>query len=247
MDSEEEDEEENQESPKKPGSLFYRSIPSQFQPSSQRILSRDRILDMVSQPSPLPCCLVILIDLLLQCTRGDESNLSLDQDEVANSSEAYEENDVLFFDNNIDRTIPAIGAEQTMTNFALATVERPLPQTTQTKPKARSPTKKPKSLPQVDVPVDRDDLPVSNSPSLNSPAPLSAVHLSDDTLVTMLSQPPKSIPQMRTKSSFQDFFRGITEERMKQLLHRAYGSMNDLEREVKVRKRMELLAGVLSD
>lgn len=75
----------------------------------------------------------------------------------------------------------------------------------------------------------------------------SALFLSDETLITMLSLPPKSVPQMKTKSSFQDFFRGIPEERMRRLLYRAYGNLNDLEREVKVKKRMELLAGVLAN
>ena len=85
------------------------------------------------------------------------------------------------------------------------------------------------------------------SPSLHSISVPIALHLPDDTLISMLSLPPKSVPQMRTKSSFQDFFRGIPEERMKRLLHRAYGNLNDLDREVKVRKRMELLAGVLTN
>jgi hypothetical protein len=150
--------------------------------------------------------------------------LAIDPDEVAHSSEAYEENDVLFFDNNVDKRLP--GTEDlsppddfggSVQNQGVGTMSSPT------------------------------TTPIFES-SFISPPPTStiAVNLSDDTLVTMLSQPPKSIPQMRTKSSFQDFFRGISEERMKQLLRRAYGNLNDLEREVKVRKRMELLAGVLS-
>jgi hypothetical protein len=239
--------------------LFHRSIPSRCQSSSQRILSRDRILDMVYPPPP-PSCLpspdssLSSIPRLSQCTRGDEDKAShsLDQqDEVANSSEAYEENDVLFFDNNIDRTLPL--SLPLSLSLSVDRLESPSPQTNQTKTK--SPTKKPRptvSLPRGEVQVSAGhphDASASSAPSpapAPSPSPLCAVQLSDDTLVTMLSQPPKSIPQMRTKSSFQDFFRGITEERMKQLLHRAYGNLNDLEREVKVRKRMELLAGVLS-
>ena len=98
----------------------------------------------------------------------------------------------------------------------------------------------------IELPEQNVDIVNENSPSTQSPQIESAVDLTDDALVIMLSQAPKSIPQMRTKSSFQDFFRGMTEERMKRLLHRAYGNLNDLEREVKVRKRMELLSGVLS-
>lgn len=86
----------------------------------------------------------------------------------------------------------------------------------------------------------------SSTPSDSAAYPR-ALLLSDETLISMLSLPPKTVPQMRTKSSFQDFFRGIPEERMKRLLHRAYGNLNDLEREVKVKKRMELLAGVLTN
>lgn len=121
-------------------------------------------------------------------------------------------------------------------------------------PSKKSKTKsKPKSmnvdeiieLPEQNIDQNVNEL-NENSPTTNSSQVENAVELSDDALVVMLSQAPKSIPQMRTKSSFQDFFRGMNEERMRRLLHRAYGNLNDLEREVKVRKRMELLSDVLS-
>lgn len=225
------------------------------------------------------------------------NSLSQDQqdDEVANSSEAYEENDVLFFDNNIEQ-LPSLSNSQKK-NEEITLKENKMknniqeskqqsqqiqPQTQiqqqqqqqQSKVNLESPSKKSKSKTKsktkqsnnnnnsnninININVNEDiELPEQimeqgvdqlneNSPSTNSPQVESAIELSDDALVVMLSQPPKSIPQMRTKSSFQDFFRGMTEERMKRLLHRAYGNLNDLEREVKVRKRMELLSDVLS-
>jgi hypothetical protein len=176
--------------------------------------------------------------MIFQCIRGDDANdpSSLDPDEVANTSEAYEENDVLFFDNHVDKRLPVVE------DLAPPPDLGRIIQHQEASPRHSSPSKKPKPRPQM--------VQLSTTPSLttSAPSPTSAlaVNLSDDTLITMLSQPPKSIPQMRTKSSFQDFFRGISEERMKQLLRRAYGNLNDLEREVKVKKRMELLADVLS-
>jgi hypothetical protein len=72
-----------------------------------------------------------------------------------------------------------------------------------------------------------------------------AVGLSDDSLISMLGQPPKAVPSLRTKSGFQEFFRGVSEERMKRLLRAAYSGLNELERENKVMKRMQLLGDVL--
>eukprot|EP00604_Paraphysomonas_vestita_P000432 CAMPEP_0174825864 /NCGR_PEP_ID=MMETSP1107-20130205/43194_1 /TAXON_ID=36770 /ORGANISM="Paraphysomonas vestita, Strain GFlagA" /LENGTH=1028 /DNA_ID=CAMNT_0016057917 /DNA_START=530 /DNA_END=3616 /DNA_ORIENTATION=- len=322
---------------------------------TQKILSRDSILNM--------------------CIRGDEigvnSNNSLskdedDLDEVANASEAYEENDVLFFDNNIEQVqLESLiqkkskqerenRVEQEKLNqkererererqkdlekkmklqqereklkqkekekeeqneeeelqrqqIKKVELERKQKQSKQRKqedlkediqlkeekqyqkqhkgkdedeggilkekkikinsqelkqsskeniesPSKKSKTKsKPKSmnvdeiieLPEQNIDQNVNEL-NENSPTTNSSQVENAVELSDDALVVMLSQAPKSIPQMRTKSSFQDFFRGMNEERMRRLLHRAYGNLNDLEREVKVRKRMELLSDVLS-
>ena len=72
-----------------------------------------------------------------------------------------------------------------------------------------------------------------------------AKDLTDEALILMLRQPPKSIPLLRTKTGFQDFFRGTSSVRMKQLLTAAYSNMNELDREQKVKKRMELLVDVL--
>ena len=72
-----------------------------------------------------------------------------------------------------------------------------------------------------------------------------AVGLTDESLVSMLTQPPKAVPLLRTKTGFQEFFRGVSTERMRSLLSRAYSDLNELERDAKVRKRMDLLGGVL--
>lgn len=74
-----------------------------------------------------------------------------------------------------------------------------------------------------------------------------AKSMSDEQLVQMLSQPPKAVPLLKTKSGFQDFFRGVSADRMQELLKTAYKDMTDLDRDSKVKKRMELLRGVLAE
>lgn len=85
---------------------------------------------------------------------------------------------------------------------------------------------------------------VKSSPSTECESG-AAKDLTDEALILMLRQPPKSIPLLRTKTGFQDFFRGTSSVRMKQLLTAAYSNMNELDREQKVKKRMELLVDVL--
>jgi hypothetical protein len=71
--------------------------------------------------------------------------------------------------------------------------------------------------------------------------------MDDKSLVEMLCKPPKTVPMLRTKSSFQEFFRGIAAGRMRQLLEQAYGNLADeAERHEKVAKRMELLKEILA-
>jgi len=74
-----------------------------------------------------------------------------------------------------------------------------------------------------------------------------ALDLSDEQLVHMLSQPPKAVPTIKTKSGFQGFFRGMPQDRMRELLRAAYKDMTDLDRDNKVKKRMELLGDVLTN
>ena len=72
-----------------------------------------------------------------------------------------------------------------------------------------------------------------------------AVALSDHDLVVMLQRPPKAVPQLRTKTGYIDFFRGMPAKRMELLLTQAYHDMEPTEREAKVHKRMTLIAEIL--
>ena len=53
------------------------------------------------------------------------------------------------------------------------------------------------------------------------------VALSEEELIELLSLPPKSCPALRTKSGYQDFFRGMNTIKMKKLLEKGYDRMND--------------------
>ena len=64
--------------------------------------------------------------------------------------------------------------------------------------------------------------------------------MSDVDLVIMLKRPPKATPALRTKSSYQDFFRGIEADRMRRLLEEAYEDLGGDGVE-KVEKRLKML------
>lgn len=71
--------------------------------------------------------------------------------------------------------------------------------------------------------------------------------MTDEELVELLKCPPKTVPVMKTKGTFQAFFRGISAHRMKKLLEEAFSSIpNELERNEKVVKRLDLLKGILT-
>ena len=71
--------------------------------------------------------------------------------------------------------------------------------------------------------------------------------LEDFELVEILKQPPKSVPELKTKSNYQTFFNGIAEERMRRLLEAAYFDIQDDEaRSIKVEKRLHLLKEAMS-
>jgi len=71
--------------------------------------------------------------------------------------------------------------------------------------------------------------------------------LSDQDIIELLRKPPKTTEVLRTKGSFQDFFRGINSKRIHHLLERAYVDIDDDdERSNKVNKRMDLLKEVLT-
>lgn len=69
----------------------------------------------------------------------------------------------------------------------------------------------------------------------------------DKVLEEMLRQHPRTVPEIRTKGSFRDFFRGMETERMKRLLRGAYeGTLPAGEVERKVKKRLGLVADLLT-
>jgi len=93
-------------------------------------------------------------------------------------------------------------------------------------------------------------LPSSSSSSSSSGGLGEGVYRTDEELVELLSRPPKTVPALRTKSSFQDFFRGMRAGRMQALLERSCAGLADAteaEKALKVKKRMELLHEVLVD
>lgn len=69
----------------------------------------------------------------------------------------------------------------------------------------------------------------------------------DDELVHMLQQRPKHVPAIRTREGFRRYFRGLPRARVLRLLHRAYASLPDGDRDAKVAKRIGLLDGLLTD
>ncbi len=72
-----------------------------------------------------------------------------------------------------------------------------------------------------------------------------AVPMSDEELVVLLNKPPKATIELRTKSSFQEFFRGMPHERMRALLERAYADLELEDRKLQIDKRLSLLRDVL--
>lgn len=98
--------------------------------------------------------------------------------------------------------------------------------------------------------LDRRKPPSSQRKTPHQKAPLpkstetSALQLSDAEIVAMLRKPPKTVVMLRTKASFQDFFRGIDMERFHRLLHEAYADIPDpRDRESKIARRMSLMEG----
>eukprot|EP01038_Epipyxis_sp_PR26KG_P009978 gene9978-13423_t len=72
------------------------------------------------------------------------------------------------------------------------------------------------------------------------------VSMSDEELISLLQKPPKTISFMRTKSSFQEFLKGISKQRMLFLLEKAYNDIEDeAEKQNKISKRLDLLKEVL--
>jgi hypothetical protein len=77
---------------------------------------------------------------------------------------------------------------------------------------------------------------------LPKPSESTAVHLSDQELIDLLRKPPKTVLALRTKASFQEFFRGIDMIRFTRLLNAAYSDISDLkDRESKISRRLSLM------
>lgn len=92
----------------------------------------------------------------------------------------------------------------------------------------------------VNLPAEKGVIPGSKASCLT------AAGLSDSELVEMLNKPPKTTYALRTKSNFQNFFRGMESERMQVLLETAYaGEENEVKRKERVERRMDLLRDVL--
>jgi hypothetical protein len=86
----------------------------------------------------------------------------------------------------------------------------------------------------------------SSTSNASTAQPGGGVYLSDAEIVELLKKPPKATAVLRTKGSFQDYFRGISGVRMKALLSEAYSEVEDAaDREIKVNKRMDLLKEVV--
>ena len=74
-----------------------------------------------------------------------------------------------------------------------------------------------------------------------------AVGMSDEALRCMLRRQPRTVPELRTKESFREFFQGMGEERMGRLLRGAYeGSLPADEVDRKVDKRLGLVGDLLA-
>lgn len=93
---------------------------------------------------------------------------------------------------------------------------------------------------EIIIAAEKQPIPGTNSQSG------AAIKLCDTELVDMLNRPPKNTYALRTKSNFQEFFRGMKSERMKMLLEKAYEGEDDVtKRQGKVTRRMDLLRDVL--
>lgn len=73
-----------------------------------------------------------------------------------------------------------------------------------------------------------------------------ANQLTDVELIEMLKRPPKSVPHLRTKSSFSQYFSGMKSGRFQFIIEKAYDDIDDKEaKSIKVEKRLALVRDVL--
>lgn len=98
----------------------------------------------------------------------------------------------------------------------------------------------PTPLVQTQISIDEDD--GGDSGRLDTAVGV-GVSMSDEKLIHLLTRPPKDTPELKTKSSYQEFFRGMPRQRMLQLLDVAYANSDDGQN--KIAKRLQLLNDVL--
>jgi len=74
-----------------------------------------------------------------------------------------------------------------------------------------------------------------------------ALAQSDEALISLLSQRPKHVPQLKSRDAFRSYFHGISQLRMQRLLRLAFASLDEQSREDKVAKRLALLRGIFRE
>uniref|UniRef100_A0A7S1XPT3 Uncharacterized protein n=1 Tax=Phaeomonas parva TaxID=124430 RepID=A0A7S1XPT3_9STRA len=74
-----------------------------------------------------------------------------------------------------------------------------------------------------------------------------ATRMGDEELIDMLRLKPKKVPELRTKSHFQAFFAGVSEERFRMLLQAAFTlpGVDEADVAAKVHRRLALMEGCL--
>lgn len=116
--------------------------------------------------------------------------------------------------------------------------------------KHKSPVTKKHALPKLKI--DTNQAPVPSSSTMTG----KAVNMPDEDLVELLRRPPKTTQVLRTKGNFQEFFKGMNENRMLMLLQQAYSVQGteeegysdeswEKEKALKIKKRMDILKEVL--
>ena len=93
--------------------------------------------------------------------------------------------------------------------------------------------------------INHQTVVIKNKNNINTSSYKRAVDLSDTELIELLNKPPKSTKELRTKSSFQEFFRGMSKERMYFLLDRAYNNLDEENKKIQIGKRLKLVEGIL--
>ena len=188
----------------------------------KRILSRDTILSM--------------------CTDNDNNNNDDNINIIINNNDNVTNTNDIDDDNNI-KIFSKKGATKSI-NKTGRSKPKPLPDiTTDTTSKATGIfTVEDTSPPRQDNSNDNN----TTTDIYDSNIELGDWNLKTDIeIIEMLKQPPKLVPCLKTRSSFQSFFKGIKETKMRMLLEEAFISSDINERKDKINRRMDLLGDVL--